>query len=76
MERELEQEGVKWKGGTVSLRCSGSARGGADDIGVQDPEDDVLLPPQDFSSITRDESIGVVLMSFQMRSAFHRLLLK
>jgi 4-nitrophenyl phosphatase len=35
--------------------------------GGTDPEDDVLLPPQDFSSITPDPSIGVVLYGFQSR---------
>lgn len=36
--------------------------------GGTDPEDDVLLPPQDFSSITPDPSIGVVLYGFASES--------
>ncbi|POY74796.1 hypothetical protein BMF94_2069 [Rhodotorula taiwanensis] len=41
--------------------------------GGTDPEDDVLLPPQDFSSIYPDERIGVVLYSFQMRINYKQL---
>lgn len=41
--------------------------------GGTDPEDDVLLPPQDFSSIHPDPSIGVVLYSFQMRINYKQI---
>ncbi|GAA5851151.1 hypothetical protein JCM8547_004147 [Rhodosporidiobolus lusitaniae] len=41
--------------------------------GGTDPEDDVLLPPQDFDSITPDPSIGVVAYSFQMRINYKQL---
>ncbi|GAA5989583.1 hypothetical protein JCM10908_000543 [Rhodotorula pacifica] len=41
--------------------------------GGTDPSDDVLLPPQDFSSIHADPSIGVVLYSFQMRINYKQL---
>ncbi|GAA5911293.1 uncharacterized protein JCM6883_001970 [Sporobolomyces salmoneus] len=41
--------------------------------GGTDPEDDVLLPPQDFSSITPDPSIGVVVYGFQMRINYKQL---
>ncbi|GJN89294.1 hypothetical protein Rhopal_002274-T1 [Rhodotorula paludigena] len=41
--------------------------------GGTDPEDDVLLPPQDFSSIQPDPSIGVVAYSFQMRINYKQL---
>lgn len=34
---------------------------------------DVLLPPQDFSSIVPDPSIGVVLFGFQMRVNYKQL---
>lgn len=45
----------------------------ADRAERQDPEDDVLLPPQDFSSIVPDPSIGIVLFSFQMRVNYKQL---
>jgi hypothetical protein len=35
--------------------------------GGTDPQDDVLLPPQDFSSILSDPSIGIVLYSTRVR---------
>ncbi|GAA5962024.1 hypothetical protein JCM8115_002885 [Rhodotorula mucilaginosa] len=41
--------------------------------GGTDPQDDVLLPPQDFSSILSDPSIGIVLYSFQMRINYKQL---
>ncbi|GAA6011983.1 hypothetical protein JCM10207_003449 [Rhodosporidiobolus poonsookiae] len=41
--------------------------------GGTDPDDDVLLPPQDFSSITPDPSIGIVVYSFQMRINYKQL---
>ncbi|GAA5978713.1 hypothetical protein JCM11641_006151 [Rhodosporidiobolus odoratus] len=41
--------------------------------GGTDPEDDVLLLPQDFSSITPDPSIGVVIYAFQMRINYKQL---
>ncbi|BGP16104.1 hypothetical protein JCM10213v2_004098 [Rhodosporidiobolus nylandii] len=41
--------------------------------GGTDPEDDVLLPPQDFSSITPDPSIGIVIYAFQMRINYKML---
>ncbi|ORY92962.1 HAD-like domain-containing protein [Leucosporidium creatinivorum] len=41
--------------------------------GGTDPEDDVLLPPQDFSSIMPDPEIGVVLFTFQMRINYKQL---
>ncbi|KAK4047988.1 hypothetical protein OIV83_005022 [Microbotryomycetes sp. JL201] len=41
--------------------------------GGTDPEDDVLLPPQDFESITHDPSIGIVLYSFDMRVNYKKL---
>ncbi|GAA6061275.1 hypothetical protein JCM10212_004681 [Sporobolomyces blumeae] len=41
--------------------------------GGTDPEDDVLLPPQDFSSIHPDPDIGVVVYSFQMRINYKQL---
>ncbi|GAA6023635.1 hypothetical protein JCM11491_006181 [Sporobolomyces phaffii] len=41
--------------------------------GGTDKEDDVLLPPQDFSSITPDPSIGIVVFAFQMRVNYKQL---
>lgn len=41
--------------------------------GGTDPEDDVLLAPQDFSSITPDPEIGVVVYAFQMRINYKQL---
>lgn len=71
MEEELREEGLSWTGGTVSrvLRSSRSAL----TFSSQDPEDDVLLPPQDFSTIVPDPSIGIVLFSFQMRINYKQL---
>ncbi|GAA6027183.1 hypothetical protein JCM8097_002463 [Rhodosporidiobolus ruineniae] len=41
--------------------------------GGTDPEDDVLLDPQDFSSILPDPSIGIVIYAFQMRINYKQL---
>ncbi|GAA5883509.1 hypothetical protein JCM16303_005453 [Sporobolomyces ruberrimus] len=41
--------------------------------GGTDPEDDVLLVPQDFSSILPDPEIGVVVYAFQMRINYKQL---
>ncbi|KAK4053217.1 hypothetical protein OIO90_003991 [Microbotryomycetes sp. JL221] len=41
--------------------------------GGTDPEDDVLMPPQDFSSLEHDPSIGIVLYSFDMRVNYKKL---
>lgn len=46
---------------------------GVDWEGGTDPEDDVLLPHQDFSSIVPNPSIGVVLFSFQMHLNYKQL---
>ncbi|KAM0787892.1 hypothetical protein ACM66B_003942 [Microbotryomycetes sp. NB124-2] len=46
---------------------------GIDWKGGTDPEDDVLLPPQDFESIKHDPSIGIVLYSFDMRVNYKKL---
>ncbi|GAA5824107.1 hypothetical protein JCM11251_001525 [Rhodosporidiobolus azoricus] len=41
--------------------------------GGTDPEDDVLLEPQDFSSIVPNPSIGLVVYAFQMRINYKQL---
>ncbi|GAA5943301.1 uncharacterized protein JCM15063_000759 [Sporobolomyces koalae] len=41
--------------------------------GGTDPEDDVLLAPQDFSSIVPDPEIGIVVYAFQMRINYKQL---
>ncbi|KAI5478927.1 4-nitrophenylphosphatase [Pseudohyphozyma bogoriensis] len=57
------QEGLEHELAQVGLTWKGGS----------DPEDDVLMPFQDFTSITPDPSIGVVLFSFQMHWNYKQL---
>lgn len=59
--------GLEWR--KRESRSRQSLAEGADShcVRVQDPEDHEDMPYQDFSDIIPDQSIGVVLFSFQMR---------
>ncbi|GAA5824543.1 hypothetical protein JCM5353_007237 [Sporobolomyces roseus] len=64
MEEEFQEAGLNWKGGTLMTDLLRVYR---------TQKMDVLLAPQDFSSIHPDPEIGVVVYAFQMRINYKQL---
>ncbi|SCZ98516.1 BZ3500_MvSof-1268-A1-R1_Chr3-1g05435 [Microbotryum saponariae] len=78
--KEVVLPEIKEKGGKEGIYLIGQEsmeqelrREGLQWTGGTDPEDDVLLADQDFSSITPDPEIGMVVYSFQMRINYKQL---